>query len=84
MAATNDSLEHLSELGSGVPAPDSVAVLYHKAFTDFGLQALWNRKPSASPTIAQALALGESLRREGNIRSRHLAAEIEQACRAAL
>jgi len=45
---------------------------------------LWNRKPSVAPTIAQALVIAEALRREGNMRSRPLAAEIEAACRAAL
>lgn len=84
MAGENDTLEQLSERGSGLPAPAGLVALYHRAFRDFGLQALWNRQPSAHPTVAQVLATGETLRREGNMRSRHLAAEIEQACRAAL
>jgi hypothetical protein len=46
--------------------------------------ALWNRRPSEKPTIAQALVVAESLRREGNLQSRALAYEIERACRAAL
>ena len=68
---------------AGRPAPEAVARLYQQAFRDFGAQALWNRRPSPTPTIAQALVVAENLRREGNLRSRRLAMEIEQACRAA-
>jgi hypothetical protein len=77
-------LEELKALGSGQPAPGEVARLYHQAFRDFGAQALWSRRASAAPTIAQALVIAENLRREGDLKSRALAAEIEQACRAAL
>jgi hypothetical protein len=77
-------VEQLKELGAGRPAPEEVARLYHQAFRDFGAQALWSRRASAAPTIAQALVIAESLRREGNLRSRALAIEIERACRAAL
>jgi hypothetical protein len=48
------------------------------------VQALWNRTPSDHPTIAQALVVAESLRREGNMKARPLAVQIEEACRAAL
>ena len=82
MTDTRD-LEQLKALGSGQPAPGEVARLYHQAFREFGAQALWNRRASAAPTIAQAL-VAENLRREGDVRSRALAVEIEQACRAAL
>ncbi len=77
-------LDELKALGAGRPAPDAVARLYQQAFRDFGAVALWSRRPSARPTIAQALVVADSLRREGNLRSRTLAIEIEQACRAAL
>jgi hypothetical protein len=77
-------LDDLKARGAGRPAPQDVARLYHQAFRDFGAQALWSRKPSAEPTIAQALVIADSLRREGNLQSLALAAEIEQACRAAL
>ena len=77
-------IEDLKELGAGRPAPADVARLYHQAFRDFGTQTLWSRKPSAEPTITQALVIAEGLRREGNMRSRPLAARIEEACRAAL
>jgi hypothetical protein len=76
--------DELKVLGSGRAAPDEVARLYHQAFRDFGAQALWSRRASAAPTIAQALVVAENLRREGDLKSRALAVEIEQACRAAL
>ena len=77
-------LDELKARGAGRPAPEAVARLYQQAFRDFGAQALWSRRPSPTPTIAQALVIAENLRREGNLRSRRLAIEIEQACRAAL
>ncbi len=78
------NFEQLKELGAGRAAPVEVARLYHQAFRDFGTQSLWNRRASEKPTIAQALVVAENLRREGNLQSRALASEIEQACRAAL
>jgi hypothetical protein len=86
MDTTSDmrSLEQLKELGAGRSAPAEVARLYRQAFREFGMQSLWSRRPSETPTIAQALVIAESLRREGNMNSRTLAVEIERACRAAL
>nr|WP_294543927.1 hypothetical protein [uncultured Rhodopila sp.] len=78
------NLDELKEAGAGRPAPDPVAALYREAFSQFGAMALWNRRPSDHPTIAQALVVAESLRREGNMQSRPLAVKIEEACRAAL
>lgn len=78
------TLEDLKRRGAGRPAPDDVAALYRLAFEEFGAQSLWNRRPSPHPTIAQALVVAESLRREGSIKSRPLAARIEEACRAAV
>jgi len=78
------SIDELKELGNGKPAPEEIVMLYRQAFAEFGVQSLWNRQPSAAPTIAQALVIAENLRREGNMRSRPLAGQIEEACRAAL
>jgi len=78
------TLDTLKDLGADRPAPDEVARLYRQAFDEFGTQALWGRKASARPTIGQALVVADTLRREGNMASRPLAARIEQACRAAL
>jgi hypothetical protein len=58
--------------------------LYHQASAEFRVQALWSRKASAQPTIAQALVAADTLRREGNMASRSLATRIEAACRPAL
>lgn len=78
------TVEELKGLGAGVPAPERIADLYRRAFREFGTLALWSRRPTERPTMAQALVVAESLRREGNMRSRQLAAQIEAACRAAL
>jgi len=77
-------VEDLKRLGAGRPAPEGVTALYREAFRAFGAAALWSRTPSEHPTVAQALAVAESLRREGDMRSRSLAARIEAACRAAV
>jgi hypothetical protein len=77
-------LGQLKVLGAGRPAPGEVARLYHQAFREFGAQSLWSRRLTAKPTITQALVIAENLRREGNLQTRALAVEIEQACRAPL
>jgi hypothetical protein len=77
-------VEELMDLGAGKPAPEFVVELYRQAFRDFGAQALWSRRPSAHPTIAQALVVAESLRRDGDMTTRPLAARIEEACRSAI
>jgi hypothetical protein len=77
-------IEELKERGAGRPAPLDVVRLYEQAFRDFGVRALWSRRPSAAPTVAQAIVVAEALRREGDLRARALAVEIERACRAAL
>jgi hypothetical protein len=78
------TIRELKELGAGQAAPEEVALLYRRAFGEYGNQVLWNRKPSGEPTIAQAVVVAEILRREGNVQSRSLAVKIEEACRAAL
>ena len=78
------TLDELKAAGSGRPATAEIAALYREAFRTFGTQALWSRKPIEHPTIAQAVAVAEGLRREGDMNARRLAAKIEQACRAAL
>lgn len=60
------SLDDLKQAGAGRPAPESVVSLYHRAFQEYGAAALWSRRPSEHPTIAQALVVAESLRREGS------------------
>ncbi|NGZ06461.1 MAG: hypothetical protein G8237_08895 [Magnetococcales bacterium] len=84
MGMDHRTFEQLKELGPGRIASDNVASLYHLAFQEFGHQALWSRQPSAHPTIAQALIVSDCLRREVNQITRSLAAQIKEACRAAL
>ena len=78
------ALDTLMELGAGRPAPEAVAELYRQAFREFGARSLWSRRPSEHPTIAQALIVAECLRRDGDMTTRPLAAQIEEACRSAL
>jgi hypothetical protein len=82
--ADTRTLEQLKELGPGRTAPGEIARLYHKAFRDYRAHALWSRRPSEMPTIAQAIVLAENLYREGGLQCRALAAEIERTCRAVL
>lgn len=80
----NRSFDELKEIGAGRPASAEIESLYRQAFEQFGPQALWSRRPSEHPTVAQSLVVAETLRREGDMKARPLAARIEQACRAAL
>ena len=64
--------------------PADYVTLYRLAFERFGALALWSSKPVPDPTPADALAITNSLRVEGSLQARHLAEQIEQACRAAL
>jgi hypothetical protein len=82
---TNRSIvDDLKQLGSGAPAPANVRTLYRDAFKDYGLRALWSSRAADEPTIADALAITESLRVEGGVAGRRLAEQIISACRAAL
>lgn len=82
--AEESTLKELMGLGACRPAPEAVAALYGQSFREFGARALWSRRPSERPTIAQALVVAESLRRDGDMTTRPLAARIEEACRSAL
>jgi len=68
-------------------APDALfpdyAALYRRAFALYGPSALWSSRPVQNPTRADALAITQSLRVEGDLGARRLAEQIEQACRAA-
>ena len=77
-------LDQLKALGDGKPAPENVARLYGRAFTEFDVSALWSRKPSGRPIVTQALTVADALRAERDLPARALAVEIEAACRAAL
>ena len=77
-------LQTVKQRGAEKPATDELRALYRQAFDRFGARALWSSKPVAQPTLADALAITESLRVEGDLAARRLAEQIEQACRAAL
>jgi hypothetical protein len=66
-----------------LPQPE-FETLYHRAFADFSLRALWNVRELEHPTAEEALAVTRRLRIEGDLNARRLAEQIEQACRAAL
>lgn len=53
------SLDELKDAAEGKPATVEIAALYAEAFRRFGAQALWSRRPSARPTIGQALVVAE-------------------------
>jgi hypothetical protein len=78
------SIEELKEQGAGRPAPPEIVSLYAEAFSRYGVQALWSRKPCSTPSIAMALVIAEALRHEGDMACWVFAQRIEQACRAAL
>ncbi|MBM4286241.1 MAG: hypothetical protein FJ128_13510 [Deltaproteobacteria bacterium] len=65
------------------PAEDYVS-LYHRAFREYGVSALWSSRPVPHPTREDALAITRSLRVEGDLNARRLAEQIEEACRAAV
>ena len=60
------------------------AILYRRAFAEYGTLALWSIRSFEDPTPADALVVARALRIEGNLQARRLAEQIEQACRAAI
>jgi len=63
--------------------PTDFVSLYRRAFEEFGASALWSSRAVPDPTPADALAITNSLRVEGDLDARRLAEQIEQAVRAA-
>ena len=61
---------------------ESLADLYRRAFAQFGTRALWNLRPVAKPSMAEALAVAQALRTHGRMEGRRLAEQIEKLCRA--
>jgi len=78
------TIEDMKLRGAKTPAPEGLRALYKVAFKDFGLRALWSSQPVDEPTIADLLAITESLRVEGGTPGRQLAEQIVTACRATL
>ncbi len=67
----------------GPPQTDDFAILYRRAFAEYGTRALWNMRTFDNPTTDDALVVARALRIEGDREARRLAEQIEQACRAA-
>jgi hypothetical protein len=57
-----------------------VRALYSEAFRDYGVRALWSSQQVDRPTLADLLAITESLRVEGGVSGRRLAERIIAAC----
>jgi hypothetical protein len=67
---------------NGEPPQPDFEFLYHRAFADFRLRALWNVRELEHPTAEEALIITHNLRVEGDLSARRLAEELERACRA--
>jgi hypothetical protein len=67
-----------------LPETEDYVSLYRRAFAEYGVQALWNKRELEQPTPADALVVARALRIEGDLKARQLAEWIEQACRAAV
>ena len=69
-----------------MPAPETedFVSLYRRAFRDYGVRALWNKRCLEAPTCEDGLVVARALRIEGDREARRLAEQIEQACRAAV
>ncbi len=81
---TDTGIDALKERGAAIPASAELRALYDEAFRTYGLRALWSSRPVEQPTLADLLAITESLRVEGGVSGRRLAEAIVTGCRAAL
>jgi hypothetical protein len=59
------------------PGVEDFVILYRRAFSEFGVQALWNMRALENPTAADALVITRALRLHGGMDGRRLAEEIE-------
>ena len=63
--------------------PEDFKSLYRRAFSEYGTQALWNKRMLEEPKPEDALVVARALRIEGDRDARALAEQIEQMCRRA-
>ncbi len=63
-------------------AQEDYRSLYRRAFAEYRVRALWNKRLLAEPTTADALVVARALRIEGDREARQLAEQIERACHA--
>ena len=80
----NLTVDEMKARGTDKPASEELRALYREAFERYGPRALWSSRAVAAPTIADLLAITESLRVEGGVPGRRLALRIIETCRAAL
>ena len=73
---------HLCMTTASKPQQEDLATLYRRAFAVYGPRALWNMRPVAKPSAADALAITQALRTHGRMEGRLLAERIEELCRA--
>ena len=66
------------------PEQETFVTLYRRAFSEYGAQALWNKRMLEQPKPDDGLVIARALRIEGDLEARKLAEQIEKACRAAL
>jgi hypothetical protein len=71
-------------MGDQTTQPADFASLYRRAFAEYGTRALWNKRRFEEPTPEDALVVARALRIEGDRDARHLAEQIELACRASV
>jgi hypothetical protein len=69
---------------TGVGKLEDFATLYHRAFAEYGVIALWNLRELPDPTPQDAMTITRSLRIEGDLNAWRLAEQIERACRASV
>ncbi len=65
-------------------APSDIASEYHRAFALYGPLCFWSTREMETPSIGDVLDAASRLKREGNMASRSLAIQLEEACRAAI
>ena len=64
--------------------PEDFIALYGRAFRDYRIRALWNKRQLHAPTPEDALVVARALRVEGDREARQLAERLERACGAAV
>jgi hypothetical protein len=71
----------MTRMDTETPQSESFVSLYHQAFAEYRIRALWNKRELDAPTPEDALVIARALRIEGNRAARQLAEQIERACR---
>jgi hypothetical protein len=63
------------------PLPEDVGMLYHRAFAEYGAQALWNRRTLEESTPEDVIVVTREPRIRGDREARKLAEQTERACK---